>query len=60
MKTVKYVVYWDGDFQMEFDTLAEARKYVKDDIKATADTYGKTQKWVREHFNWQIEEIVYE
>lgn len=60
METVKYAVYWENDFQMEFDTLSEARKYVKDDIKATADTYGKTQKWVREHFKWQIEEIIYE
>lgn len=60
MSIKKYAVYLEGDFQIEFDTLAEARKYVKDDIKATADTYGKTQKWVREHFKWQIEEIIYE
>lgn len=50
-----YKVYWEGDFQAEFKTLEEAKKYVKADIKGIAETYGKTQKWVKEHFSWEIE-----
>lgn len=51
----KYEVYWEGDFQAEFDTLKEAQEYVKHDIKGLAETYGKSQKWVKEHFTWSIE-----
>lgn len=50
-----YKVYWEGDFQAEFKTLREAKEYVQSDIKGMAETYHKTQKWVREHFTWTIE-----
>lgn len=50
-----YKVYWEGDFQAEFKTLKEAQEYVKADIRGTAETYRKSQKWVKEHFTWQIE-----
>ena len=51
-----FKVYWEGDFQAEFKTMEEAQEYVKKDIKGTAEAYGKTQKWVKEHFTWEIEE----
>lgn len=54
-----FAVYFDGDFQEEFNTLQEAKDYVKDDIKGFASTYNKTQKWVKEHFAWDIEEVEY-
>lgn len=50
-----YNVYWEGDWQAEFETLKEAQDYVKADIKGTAEHYNKTQKWVKEHFTWEIE-----
>lgn len=55
----KYAVYWEGDLQEEFDTMNEAQEYVRRDIRMTAQTYGKTQKWVKEHFKWEIEIIEY-
>ena len=54
-----FAVYFDGDFQEEFSTLQEAKDYVKADIKGFASTYNKTQKWVKEHFKWDIEEVEY-
>lgn len=54
-----FAVYFDDDFQEEFKTLKEAQEYVKADIKGFAATYNKTQKWVREHFTWTIEEVEY-
>ena len=50
-----YKVYWEGDYQAEFSTLKEAQDYIKADIKGTAETYRKPQKWVKEHFTWSIE-----
>ena len=50
-----YKVYWEGDLQAEFETLKEAQEYVKADIKGSAEHYGHTQKWVKEHFTWEIE-----
>ncbi len=55
-----WAVYFDGDFQEEFDTKREAQEYVRRDIKGMAETYGKTQKWVKDHFKWEIEFIEYE
>lgn len=54
-----FAVYFDGDFQEEFSALQEAKDYVKADIKCFASTYNKTQKWVKEHFTWTIEEVEY-
>lgn len=54
-----FAVYFDGDFQEEFNTLQEAKDYVKADIKGFAYTYNKTQKWVKEHFTWDIEQVEY-
>ena len=54
-----FAVYFDGDFQVEFNTLKEAEKYVKSDIKGFASTYNKTQKWVKERFTWTVEEVEY-
>lgn len=56
----KFAVYCDDEFQAEFDTLAEARQYMKDDIKGMAEHYGKTQKWCKAHFHWYIRVIEYE
>lgn len=50
-----YEVYWEGDFQTEFKTLKEAQEYIKKDIKGMAEQYGKTQKWIKDHFKWEIE-----
>lgn len=50
-----YKVFWEGDWQAEFKTLKEAKDYIKRDIKGMAETYGKTQKWVKEHYKWEIE-----
>lgn len=50
-----YKVYWEGDFQAEFETLKEAQEYVKADIKGTAEAYKKSLKWVSAHFTWEIE-----
>jgi hypothetical protein len=50
-----YKVYWEGDFQAEFETLKQAQEYVRNDIKGMAETYSKSQKWVKEHFTWEIE-----
>lgn len=55
----KFEVYWEGDFQAEFDTLQEAQEYIKHDIKYTAEHYNKTQKWVRNNFKWDIEIVEY-
>ena len=55
----KYAVYWEGDFQAEFDNLKEAQDYIKRDIKGSAETYGKSQKWVKEHFTWSIKTVNY-
>ena len=57
---IKYVVVWEGDSQAEFDTLQEAREYIKADIKGTAEHLGKSQKWVKEKFTWTIETVKYE
>lgn len=54
-----WAVYCDGDFQEEFKTKREAQEYVKRDIKGTAETYVKTQKWVKEHFTWTVEYVEY-
>ena len=54
-----WAVYCDGDFQEEFKTKKEAQEYVKRDIKGMAETYGHTQKWVKEHFKWTIEYVEY-
>lgn len=54
-----FAVYFEGDFQVEFHTLKEASDYVKSDIKGFASTYNKTQKWVKDHFEWKIEEVEY-
>ena len=50
-----YKVYWEGDFQVEFESLKQAREYVRADIKGTSEAYGKSQKWIKEHFTWEIE-----
>lgn len=55
----KYAVYWEGEYQIDFDTLKEAQAYVRRDIKGIAETYNKTQKWVKEHFTWEIEKVYY-
>ena len=49
-----YKVYWEGDFQAEFKTIEEAKDYIKADIKGTAETYNKSQKWVKANFKWEI------
>lgn len=56
---VVWEVYCDGDFQEGFATKKEAEDYVRRDIKGMAETYGKTQKWVKEHFKWTIERVEY-
>ena len=56
----RYDVYWEGDLQSEFSTLQEAKDYIKRDIKGMAECYGKTQKQIKELFNWTIEEVLYE
>lgn len=59
-KKKRYAVYCDGDLQVEFSTLQEAKDYVKRDIKGMAECYGKTQKQIKEFFRWTIEEVFYE
>ena len=54
-----FAVYFEGDFQVEFNTLKDAEEYVKSDIKGFASTYNKTQKFVKKHFIWTIEEVEY-
>lgn len=51
-----YKVYWESNFQAEFETLREAREYVKSAVKDMSKACRVTQKWVREHFEWKIEE----
>ena len=55
----RYAVYWEGDQQADFPTRAEARQYVEKDIAGMAEAYGKTKKWVRQHFRWEIEKVTY-
>ena len=54
-----FAVYADGDFETEFPTIQEAREYIKSLIKGTAEHYGHTQKWAREHLNLTIERVEY-
>ncbi len=54
-----YAVYINGDNDGEFTTLAAAKTYIKDYIRGTAETYGKTQKYIRENTDIKIEIIEY-
>lgn len=54
-----FVVYSHGDYEEEFKTYSEARQYVKDLIKGTAECYGMTQKRAKEELELTIEEIEY-
>lgn len=54
-----YAVYSNGDFETEFPTIKEARAYIKSLVKGTAEHYGHTQKWAREHLNLTIERVEY-
>ena len=56
---IRYTVYCDGDLQAEFDTLQEAKAYMKLDIKGMAECYGKTQKEIKKWFTWTIEKVYY-
>ena len=54
-----FVVYSNGDFEEEFKTYSEARQYVKDLIKGTAECYDMTQKKAKEELELTIEEVEY-
>lgn len=54
-----YAVYINGDNDGEFATLKAAKSYVKDYIRGTAETYNKTQKYIRENTEIKIEIIEY-
>lgn len=54
-----FVVYSNGDYEEEFKTYSEARQYVKDLIKGTAECYGMTQKKSKEELGITIEEVEY-
>lgn len=59
-KTIKmYAVYINGDNDGEFSTLKDAKDYVKNYIRGTAETYNKTQKYIRENTEIKIEIIGY-
>ena len=55
-----YAVYINGDNDGEFPTKHDAELYIRGYIRGTAETYKKSQKWVREHTDITIEEIEYD
>lgn len=55
----KYAVYFEGDFQAEFDSLEEALQYMKRDIEGMASFYGHSLKWIKSHFTWSVEVMDY-
>lgn len=60
MKTIsKYVLFINDDNEGEFDTRKAALDYIKMYIKGTAETYNKTQKYIREHTDFAIEKYTY-
>lgn len=54
-----YAVYINGDNDGEFTTLKDAKSYIKDYIRGTAETYNKTQKYIRENTEIKIEVVEY-
>ena len=53
-----YAVYINGDNDGEFTTKHDAELYVREYIRGTAETYHKTQKYIREHTDIEIGVIV--
>ena len=56
---VFYAVYSNGDFEIEFPTIEEARNYVKDLVRGTAEHYNTTIRKARESLGLTIEKIEY-